>query len=112
MASESIRMGAACVAMLVAALIEPAWAQQPKMFAAGDANLGKAMSDQDCVACHRRLQGDADRIYTRVERKVRTPAQLLAQVQRCNAELALKYFPEEEEHVAAYLNREFYKFAP
>ena len=39
-------------------------------------------------------------------------AQLLAQVQGCNANLGKGYFPEEEEHIAAYLNLEFYKFKP
>jgi hypothetical protein len=41
---------------------------------------------------------------------VRTPAQLLAQVSYCNAELSTGYFPEEEEHIAAYLNKQYYRF--
>jgi hypothetical protein len=51
-------------------------------------------------------------MYTRPEHRVKTPAKLLAQVQACNTNLAKGYFPEEEEHIAAYLNLEFYKFAP
>ena len=51
-------------------------------------------------------------MYTRPDHKVRTPAQLLAQVQYCNAQLGTSYFPEEEEHLAAYLNLHFYKFPP
>ena len=42
----------------------------------------------------------------------RTPEQLLAQVRACNTQLGKNYFPEEEEHVAAYLNLKYYKFPP
>ena len=36
----------------------------------------------------------------------------IAQVQFCNVDLKTGYFPEEEEHVAAYLNLTYYKFTP
>jgi cytochrome c5 len=86
---------------------------QPAPFRAGDAKAGKALVDRDCIACHaQRFAGDADQMYLRAGRRVKTPAQLLAQVQGCNANLGKGYFPEEEEHVAAYLNLEFYKFQP
>jgi len=86
---------------------------QPAPFKAGDAKAGKAFVDRDCVGCHaQRFAGDPDRMYRRPDRRVKTPAQLLAQVQGCNANLGKGYFPEEEEHVAAYLNLEFYKFKP
>ena len=86
---------------------------QPTPFAAGKAASGKRMIDKDCVACHARMfNGDGDKIYLREERKVRSPAQLMAQVQVCNTELRTSYFPEEEEHVAAYLNLQYYKFRP
>jgi cytochrome c553 len=87
-------------------------AQQPKVLAHGDAASGKALVAKDCVGCHVRRFGDATSIYTRPDRKVRTAEQLLAQVQFCNVELKAGYFPEEEEHVAAYLNLQFYKFPP
>ena len=54
--------------------------------------------------------GDANRIYFRGERRVRTPVQLMAQVSYCNAELGTGYFPDEEEHIAAYLNKQYYRF--
>jgi mono/diheme cytochrome c family protein len=86
---------------------------QPTPFKAGDPRLGQAMSDKDCVACHaRKFGGDANRIYLRPDRKVHTPAQLLAQVALCNSELGTSYFPDEEEHLAAYLNLHHYKFTP
>ena len=87
--------------------------KQPAPFAAGDAKIGKALVERDCVSCHAaKFPGDPDRMYTRAEHRVKTPAKLLAQVQACNTNLAKGYFPEEEEHIAAYLNLEFYKFAP
>jgi cytochrome c553 len=104
-----IGMMLALVTFAAAALAQP----QPKPFAAGDVAAGKTLSDKDCNACHaRKYDGDASRIYTRPDRKVRTPAQLLTQVQYCNTELGTSYFPEEEEHLAAYLNLQYYKFAP
>ena len=99
-------------ALLAGTFAEAALAQQPKAFAAGEATAGQILTDKDCVACHVRKFGDAHTIYTRSERKVRTPEQLLAQVERCNAELATRYFPEEEAHVAAFLNSRYYKFKP
>jgi cytochrome c553 len=74
---------------------------------------GKALVDKDCIECHaQRFAGDPDQMYLRADRRVRTPAQLLAQVQTCNTNLGKGYFPEEEEHIAMYLNLEFYKFTP
>ena len=100
--------------MLAAVLLVavPALAQQPKVLAHGNVAAGKQLAEKDCVACHVRRFGDATTIYTRADRKVRTPEQLLAQVQFCNIDLKAGYFPEEEEHVAAYLNLTYYKFKP
>jgi hypothetical protein len=50
-------------------------------------------------------------MYTRADRKVTSPAKLDAQIAACNSQLATGYFPEEEAHIAAYLNLRFYKFA-
>lgn len=86
-------------------------AQTPKPLAAGDAASGAALHEKDCVACHvRRVGGDGTTMYTRDGRKVTTPAKLKAQIALCNSELGTNYFPEEEEHVAAYLNLQYYKF--
>ena len=80
-------------------------------FADGDPAAGRALSDQDCVACHvRQFEGDASRIYTRADRRVHNPEQLLAQVPYCDAQLGTGYFPDEEAHIAAYLNKQYYHF--
>jgi hypothetical protein len=90
---------------------QAAVAMAPAPFANGNPDLGKPLNDKACVDCHaRRFGGDANRIYFRGERRVRTPAQLLAQVRYCNAELGTGYFPDEEEHIAAYLNKQYYRF--
>lgn len=104
----------AIFALLAALAASPALAQkQPAPFAAGDAKAGKAIVDRDCVSCHAaKFAGDPDRMYTRPDHRVKSPAKLLAQVQACNTNLAKGYFPEEEEHIAAYLNIQFYKFSP
>ena len=90
---------------------QAAVARAPAPFANGNPELGKPLNDKTCVDCHvRRFGGDANRIYFRGERRVRTPAQLMAQVSYCNAELGTGYFPDEEEHIAAYLNKQYYRF--
>jgi len=105
---------ATTMALTLSCVAAPAFGQaQPAPFAAGKPPAGKEIVDRDCVSCHAQLfAGDADQIYRRAERRVKTPAQLIAQVQACNVNLGKGYFPEEEEHIAAYLNLEFYKFAP
>jgi hypothetical protein len=90
----------------------PALAAQPKPFEHGDPQQGEILVDKDCHACHVRRFGDKDRIYTRADRRVKSPAQLGAQIAVCNTELGAGYFPEDEEHIAAYLNLRYYKFAP
>ncbi len=94
------------------AVILPAVGQgrAPPPYAKGDPKAGEALAERDCVSCHAASFGDAETIYTRKDRRVGTPAQLLAQVRQCNAQLAKGYFPDEEESVAAYLDRDFYHF--
>jgi hypothetical protein len=106
------RSAAALVLSAGLALAGAAPAQQLHAFGAGDAAAGKILAEKDCVGCHERKFGDAARIYTRADRKVKTPSQLMAQVQLCNVELKAGYFPDEEEHVAAYLNARYYGFKP
>ncbi len=102
------------LAVALVAVVPVAGAQkQPAPFAAGNAEAGKAIVERDCVSCHaRQFAGDPNRIYTRPEHRVTTPQKLLAQVQFCSANVGKGYFPEDEENIAAYLNREFYKFPP
>jgi cytochrome c2 len=100
-------LGGAVLAASTAAL-----AQQPAPFASGDPAQGQALVDKDCNECHVRQFGDRDRIFTRADRRVKTAEQLRAQVAFCNTQLATGYFPEEEEHIAAWLNQRYYHFKP
>jgi hypothetical protein len=80
-------------AFLLAA--QPSFADsQPPPFAAGKPHEGQTLVQRDCIACHaQRYAGDHEQIYLRLDRRVRTPAQLMAQIQRCNTETRHQLFP-------------------
>jgi len=52
------------------------------------------------------------RTHERADRRVKTAEQLRAQIAFCNTQLSTGYFPEEEEHIAAWLNQRYYHFKP
>jgi hypothetical protein len=93
-------------ALLLAALF-------PLPAAAGDVAKGKALvAEKKCEVCHNnKTMGDAKAVYLRKDRKVTSLEKLKAQVALCNSELNLQMFPDEEEHVVAWLNDAYYKFA-
>lgn len=72
--------------------------------AAADINHGKSLQQENCMRCH------DDSIYTREERRVTTREALQRQVQRCETNLNLAWFPEDVDAVTEYLNTSFYKF--
>lgn len=72
--------------------------------AAADINHGKSLQQENCMRCH------DDSIYTREERRVTTRDALQRQVQRCETNLNLAWFPEDVDAVTEYLNTSFYKF--
>ena len=82
----------------------------PLVHGQGIAAMGKPLVDKDCHGCHVRQFGNADRIYLRPDRRVKTPAQLKAQVSYCNTQLGTGYFPDDEEHIVAWLDERYYKF--
>jgi hypothetical protein len=78
---------------------------------APSAKTGKALHDKTCTSCHIGMfGGDGSAIYTRSDRKVRTAQQLAARIAGCNANTGAGWFPEDEAHVGAYLNQQYYKF--
>jgi hypothetical protein len=81
-------------------------------FAAGDAAQGrKLVAEKKCEICHNnKTLGDAKAVYLRKDRKVTTLAKLKAQVALCNSELNLGLFPEDEEHIVAFLDQTYYRF--
>ena len=71
----------------------------------------KLVEEKKCETCHHnKTLGDAKAIYLRRDRKVNTPEQLKARVALCNSELNLGMFPDEEESVAAFLDKTYYRF--
>jgi hypothetical protein len=102
----------ALLAVVVVAWVVPATGEDAlEALKSGNPALGEPLASRDCVACHaRRFDGDGERIYLRAERKVRTPAQLMAQIRYCNTELGTGYFPDEEQNIGAHLNRKYYHF--
>lgn len=80
-------------------------------FAGGDPAIGKSLVEKNCINCHAtKYGGDGSAIYTRDNRLVKSSKGLLAQIRNCNTMLGLKWFEDEELHVASYLNKTYYKF--
>jgi mono/diheme cytochrome c family protein len=81
-------------------------------FAKSDPKAGKlAFDEANCNACHAgRMGGDGNRMFTRPERRVKDAPALLKQVRFCVNQTGANVFPEDIEHIAAYLNQQFYKF--
>ena len=80
--------------------------------AQGDAAIGrKLVEEKKCEICHHnKTYGDAKAVYLRKDRKVTSWQKLKTQVAACNTELNLQMFPDDEEHVAEFLNQAYYKF--
>ena len=83
-----------------------------KLLAGADRKVGMTLhQEKACMSCHaQRLGGDGSAMYTRLDRKVRTPEKLLAQIAFCNTQLSAAMFPEDERDVAAFLNHDYYYF--
>lgn len=82
------------------------------IYAAPDIANGKKIDQQQCYACHAKKSGfgNGDMIYTRSDSRVKNLQNLKTMVARCNTELRLDLFPEDEADVTAFLNQQFYKF--
>lgn len=81
-------------------------------FPNADPKVGKKYFDEaKCDTCHVSLMGgDGNRIFTRPERKIKDAQALAKMVRFCVSQTGAGIFPEDIDHIAAYLNREFYKF--
>ena len=96
--------------LVLIALMLPACALA-QAFPKADPAAGKRAYDEaKCGACHDKLMGgDGNRIFTRTDRKISTPPALLKMVRFCIDRTGSSVFPEDAEHIAAYLNQQFYK---
>ncbi|MDP2239977.1 MAG: cytochrome c [Burkholderiales bacterium] len=81
-------------------------------FPKANPQTGKRIFDETkCGACHNSLMGgDGNKIFTRPEHKVKDAQALLKMVRFCVNQTGAQVFPEDMEHLAAYLNQQFYKF--
>jgi cytochrome c553 len=71
---------------------------------AAQAADGKQLVEKNCTSCH------DDSVYTRKDRRVTTLEGLKKQVKRCELNLGLKWFDDEINAVAGYLNDTYYRF--
>ncbi len=80
--------------------------------AKGQLETGKKLvTEAKCEACHiSKVGGDGSAMYSRKDRRVTARSKLLPQVERCNSQLKLGLFPDDETAIAAYLNATHYKF--
>jgi cytochrome c2 len=70
----------------------------------GDAAKGKALHDKQCVACH-----DSS-VYTRADRRVKSPEGLIGQVNGCVRQVGLKLDRDQINDLVKHLDDSFYKF--
>lgn len=96
----------------VLVLLTLTWLAGPALAAPSAAEGAKLVQEKRCETCHNnKTLGDAKAIYLRKDRKVTSWGKLKAQVAACNSELNLQLFPDDEEHIAEYLNQTYYKFS-
>ena len=94
--------------MLLALISHLAFGQP---FSEGNPSIGKSMVEKHCIECHaKRFGGDGSKIYMRENRIVNSSKGLIAQIRNCNTMLGMKWFEDEELHVASYLNQSYYHF--
>lgn len=71
----------------------------------------KLVAEKRCEQCHdAKKPAGAKSMYQRPGSRITDMPKLKAMVAMCNSELNLGLFPEDEEHVAAYLNDTYYRF--
>jgi hypothetical protein len=70
---------------------------------AGTSADAEQLYQDNCLKCH------GPEVYTRDDRKVTSLPGLQRQVQRCELALGLKWFDDEINAVADYLNQNYYK---
>jgi hypothetical protein len=78
----------------------------PAPLLAAESESAASLYEQNCTRCH------GSEVYTRNDRKVTSLAGLQQQVRRCDASLGLRWFNEDVDKVAAYLNDKYYHFKP
>ena len=71
----------------------------------------RSFTSRSAPRCHvAQFGGDGSSVFTREDRRIHTPAALLAQVQGCNQRARTGLSAEDEQSVAAWLDQRYYKF--
>ena len=71
----------------------------------------KLAEEAKCEACHiGKVGGDGSQIYLRKDRRVTVKSKLVPQIARCNNDLNLGLFPDDEAAIGEYLNAKHYQF--
>ena len=98
------------LAVLVLSLAAGSVLAQP--FPDGDAQAGKKLFDDNkCNRCHiGKVGGDGSAIFTRPDRIVNSPEQMIARFHVCSGAAGITLTPQNEQDLGAYLNKTYYKF--
>lgn len=85
---------------------------QAASFSDGDAQVGEKLFDQyKCSSCHiDKVGGDGSAIFTRPDRTVASPEELIKQMTLCSGIIGKTLTMQEQQHLGAYLNQLYYKF--
>jgi mono/diheme cytochrome c family protein len=100
------------IPLLVAALlaISP-MARGADALLPGDPARGERLHAAQCAGCHASMfGGDAAKIYTRSDHRVRSVEGLMGQVEGCARNLHLSLSRDEMNDLVSFLNQRYYKF--
>lgn len=94
-------------ALLFSAITVSAWANP---FADGNATAGQELFEKNkCNSCHDTMMGgDGYKIFTRVNRRVTSAPELIAQITRCSGNVGATFTAQDKQNIGAYLNQ-YYK---
>ena len=95
-----------CILLLMAGTAQAA------PFESGNFEAGKKLFEQShCNRCHIEMKGgDGSEIFTRPDHKVRSPSQLIKQINFCGGNAGVDLSAQDEQNLGAYLNKLYYKF--
>ena len=81
-------------------------------FEKGSVEAGlKLFQQSHCNRCHIEMKGgDGSEIFTRPDHKVKNPSQLIKQINVCGGNAGVTLTSQDEQNLAAYLNKYYYKF--
>ncbi len=86
------------------------WLLTAPLYAA-DAQSGKNLHQENCIACHAAMTGgDGSVLYTRKDHRATSKETLAKQVNRCQSSLGLNWSTTQQQDVQQFLNDMFYNY--